>query len=241
MVEMIRQSCSIIRIFISIMLLLITHELAAQTDPKIDADTLIGLVVNQKGKAMSNIPVSFPGKKLQHTNRKGIFVFPNVSLTDTLSILLPKSRIWQIPVSGWSFLKITILDNNYSVVEAKDEIIDIGYGTVQKRTDVSGNVVISGDELRQGKQTDLMRALVGKVAGLQVVRTEEGEAKFVIRGGSISFVADNAALCVLDGVIVSDFDHVDIYSVESVTIMKDASIYGVQGANGAVVIKTKIE
>ena len=230
---------SLIIFFIPIIFLLMIDESKAQINAKTEADTLVGLVVNQKGKAMRNIPVSYPGKGIQNSDKKGIFVFPNVSLSDTLTVVLPKSRIWMIPVSGMSFLKITIRDDQFSVAEAKDEIIGTGYGTVNKRTDTSGHVVISGDDLRKGGHTDLMRALAGKVSGLSVVRTDDGVEKFLIRGGSTSFMLDNTALCIVDGTVVENFDHVDIYSVENVTVMKDASIYGVRGANGAVVVKTK--
>ena len=235
-----RKLHQMIRIIISILLLLSAFELAAQTNAKSETDTLVGLVVNPKGKAMRNIPVTFPGKALQQTNRKGLFVFPNVSLSDTLTLLLPQSRIWQIPISGMSFLKITIRDDQFSVVEAKDEIIHIGYGTVNRQNDVSGNVTISGDELRKNGQTDLMQALIGRVSGLTIDRTADGERKIVIRGGATSFYLDNSALIVIDDILVDNMDHVDIHSVESVTVMKDASIYGVRGANGAVIVQTKI-
>ena len=203
-------------------------------------DTLVGLIINEKGKPMKNISVSYTRTMLQRTDRKGIFVFPNVSLDDTLSLFLPKKRIWQVPVVGMSFLKITVLDNNYTITEAKDEILYIGYSTTNKRNTSSDVVSISGDELRRGGQTDLTLALTGKIAGLAVVRKDDGELKLVIRGGSPSFVIeDNSALLVVDGMIVDNLDYVDIYSVEQVTVMKDASIYGMRGANGAVVIKTK--
>ena len=202
-------------------------------------DTLVGLMVNQKGKAMKNISVVYAGK-VARTDKKGIFMFPNVSLSDTLSLLLPKKRIWQVPVVGMSFVKITVREDRYTIDEAKDEIVFIGYGTMNKRTGTSGNTSISGDELRKGGQTDIYRALSGKIAGLTVVRTDDGEMKLVIRGGSPSFVIeDNSALLVVDGMFVDNFDHVDIYSVEQVTVMKDATIYGMRGSNGAVVIKTK--
>jgi len=227
-------------IIISFMFLWFAHETMAQSSTKTNADTLVGWVVNQKGKAMKDIPVSYPGKNVQRTDKKGFFEFPNVSLSDTLTIVLPKSRIWQIPVSGMSFLKITIRDNQFSIAEAKDEIINTGYGTAKKRTDPSGHVVISGDELRKSGQTDLMRALSGKVSGLSVVRNSDGEEKLYIRGGAPTLYAgDGSALYVVDGVVVDNFEHVDIYSVEFVTVMKEASIYGVRGANGAVVVKTK--
>jgi len=228
------------QIFILLMLSLSVHVSALPFNAKAQADTLVGLVVNQKGKALKNISVAYTEKTVQQTDKKGIFMFSNVSLSDTLTVVLSKSRIWQIPVSGMSFLKIIIRDKDFSVTEAKNEIINIGYGTVNKRTNTSDVVTISGDELRKGGQTNLTRALTGKVAGLTVVRTDDGEEKLVIRGGAPSFqIKDNSALLLVDGMIVDNFDDVDIYTVEQVTVMKNASIYGMRGANGAIVVKTK--
>jgi len=205
-----------------------------------DVDTLVGLIVNQKGKPMRNITVSYTRSMVQRTDRNGIFVFPNVSLNDTLSLFLPKKRIWQVPVAGMSFLKITAYEDKYSLIEAKDEIAYIGYGVMNKRNTPSDVVSISGDELRRGGQTDLTRALTGKIAGLNVVRRDDGEMKLVIRGGSPSFmIEDNSALLVVDGMIVENFDHVDIFSVETVTVMKQATMYGMRGSNGAVIVKLK--
>jgi len=228
----------IIILFIS---LLTVHESAAYFDANTETqtDTLVGLMVNQKGKAMKNISVVYTGK-VQRTDKKGIFMFSDVSLADTLTLLLPQKRIWQIPIVGMSFVKITVREDRYSIAEAKDEIVYISYGTMNKRTGTSGNTSISGDDLRKGGQTDIYRALTGKIAGLSVVQRDDGELKLVIRGGSPSFIIeDNSALLVVDGMIVDNLDHVDIHSVEQVTVMKDATIYGMRGANGAVVIKTK--
>lgn len=230
-------SIRVILMIIPFMFLLTVQKSAARSVAK--TDTLVGFMVNQKGKAMNNISVVYQGT-VGRTNKKGIFMFPDVSLTDTLTLLLPQKRIWQVPIAGMSFVKITVREDQYSITEAKDEIMYIGYGTTNKRTGTSGNTSISGDELRKSGQTDIYQALAGKVAGLIVVRKDDGEQKLVIRGGSPSFVIeDNSALLVVDGMIVDNFDHVDIYSVEQVTIMKEASIYGMRGANGAVVIKTK--
>ena len=229
-------------IFTSIILFLSACSVAFAMPPsntEAATDTLVGLIINQKGKAMKNISVVYAGK-VERTDKKGIFMFPEVSLSDTLSLLLPKKRIWQVPVVGMSFVKITVQEDRYSLDEAKDEIVYIGYGSMNKRTGSSGNISISGDELRKGGQTDIYRALTGKIAGLTVVRTDDGEMKFVIRGGAPSFVIeDNSALLVVDGMIVDNLDHVDIYSIEQVTVMKEATIYGMRGSNGAIVIKTK--
>ena len=44
---------------------------------------------------------------------------------------------------------------------------------------------------------------------------------------------------VVDGVVTPSLDYLNIHDVESVEVLKDASIYGVRGANGAILVHTK--
>lgn len=228
-----------LRIVIFQMLFIFTAQFCvAGFSAETPSDTLVGLVVDKKGKAMKNVAVSYQGKDMQRTDKKGIFTFANVSLYDTLNLLLPKNRIWQIPVSGMPFLKITLRDTDFSTAEGKSDILDTGYGAVKKSRSTSGNVVLTGDELRETGQNDILQALAGKVSGLNLVYRDDGTQTVSIRGGT-SFTLDNSPLFIVDGVTVESLNYVNINDVEQVTIMKEASIYGSRGANGAIVVKTK--
>ena len=201
-------------------------------------DTLAGIIVNSKGKALKNITVSLRGKETVRTNRKGLFIFEGISLYDTLSVVLPDNQRYYVPLSGMRFLKIRITGQQYSVSEAKDEIIDIGYGSMQGRKNLSGNIVISGEELKATGQSDILQALTGRVPGLNIVYAGDGRRTVTIRGGT-SVTADNTPLYIIDDVIVDDLSYLNINDIQQVTIMKEGSIYGVRGANGVIKVKTK--
>jgi len=206
-------------------------------------DTLVGLVVNAKGKAIRNVPVSVQSKSnAVHTNKKGIFILENISLDDTLLLILPKNKFYNIPISGLSFLKITVRDNDYLADEAKETIVDIGYGTTLKsRTTGSGDLVFSGEDLIQTGERNLLWALAGIASGVKVAYSGMGEASLTIRGaGTSSFSSgDSSPLYILDGVMINRIDDLNMRDIQQVTIMKNASIYGVRGANGAIIITTK--
>jgi hypothetical protein len=230
-----------LRIIIFQVLFIFAAQLCAANDHHADspADTLVGLVVNNKNKGLKNIPVTARHKEgVIKTNRKGIFVIPNVSLHDTLTLIIPKNKIFVIPASGMSFLKIAITGDKFVTTQAKEEIVDIGYGSVKKNRSTTANAVLSGDELRETGQNDIQQALAGKVSGLNLVYLDDGTQTVSIRGGT-SLTLDNSPLFVLDGVIVENLSHVNINDVQQVTIMKEAPIYGTRGANGAIVVKTK--
>ena len=206
------------------------------------ADTLVGLVVNKKGKPVKDVPVAIsPQKANTKTDRKGIFVIPGAGLNDTLTLLLPKSKLLTFPVSGYNFIKITLKDDdyNYDWVQAKDEIIQIGYGTEKRERSSSGSEVISGDDLRRSGN-DILSALAGKVAGLRILFNADGSVGVTIRGASSTQDgANNSPLYIVDGKIVDSFDFVNINDVDQVTVLKDGGMYGTRGANGAIEVTTK--
>ena len=130
-------------------------------------------------------------------------------------------------------------------IQALQEIVVVGYGTV-KKSDLTGSVSSVGeDEIIQGPATSASRALQGKSAGVRVTQKTGRPGDDVIirvRGGN-SMSGGNDPLYVIDGFPVdglgADFNPEDIASIE---ILKDASataIYGSRGANGVVLITTK--
>ena len=206
-------------------------------------DTLVGLVVDAKGKAVRNIPVSVRTKEgVVHTDKKGIFVLEDISQYDTLTLLFPKNKVYEVPVSGMSYMVITVQYNDFSAVEDKAKIIDIGYGKTPKSKSASGgDVVISGDELRATGENNILWAIAGRVAGVKIGQSNFGESTVSLRGSATSsFNAESVSpVFVLDGSIVSGIENVSVTDVLQVTIMKNASIYGSRGANGAIIVTTK--
>lgn len=129
--------------------------------------------------------------------------------------------------------------------EMLSEVIVIGAGT-QKKVSVTGSVTaIKGDQLR-APTSSLSSSFAGKLAGV-ISMTTSGEpgssSEFYIRGIS-TFGGRATPLIILDGVEIStsDLDNIPSESIESFSILKDASataIYGARGANGVMIVTTK--
>ena len=85
-----------------------------------------------------------------------------------------------------------------------------------------------------GTYKDIYEDLQGKVPGVQIVGTS-------IRIRGINSNNNTDALIILDGMEVSDVSDVNPADVASVEVLKDseATLYGMRGANGVVIIKTK--
>jgi TonB-linked SusC/RagA family outer membrane protein len=123
-----------------------------------------------------------------------------------------------------------------------EEVVVIGYGTQRKR-DVTGSIVsIKGAEIADKPNGNPINSLQGKVAGVTITNSGTAGASPTIRIRGVGSIAGTNPLYVVDGIFADNIDFVNPVDIESMEVLKDASslaIYGVQGANGVVIITTK--
>lgn len=152
-------------------------------------------------------------------------------------------KIQEIPVGNQSVINITLADESSSL----NELVVVGMDNRQTKRSLTGAVsTIQTKELKQSPVANLSNALAGRLPGLITVQSngEPGSdgANLYIRG--IATYGNSAPLVVIDGLprAQTDFNQLDANEIESVTILKDAAssaLYGIQGANGVVVVSTK--
>lgn len=125
-----------------------------------------------------------------------------------------------------------------------DETVVVGYGTQRKISVVGSQATMEMDEIKM-PTANLSSAIQGRLAGVVAVqRTGEpghDDSDIWIRGLSTFTGQSSSPLILVDGV-ERDFSHIDPDDIESFTVLKDASataVYGVRGANGVIIIKTK--
>ena len=128
--------------------------------------------------------------------------------------------------------------------EFLDETVVIGYG-VQKKSDLTGAVAsVRQDDLKNRSTADAAAALLGKVAGVQII-TKSGApgsgAEINVRGVS-SNSGNIGPLIIVDGLKVNSIQYLDPSLIESMEVLKDAAsaaIYGAEAGNGVVLVTTK--
>ena len=130
-----------------------------------------------------------------------------------------------------------------STVSTLSDVVVVGYGT-QKKTTLTGSVVaVSGDVLQKSPAPNISNSLAGRLPGLVVVtRTgEPGNDESILRIRGVNTLGDNSPLVVVDGIAHRDLNRIDPATIESITVLKDASaaIYGSQAANGVILVTTK--
>lgn len=138
-----------------------------------------------------------------------------------------------VKINGRSEINVDLL-----IGERIDEIVVVGYGIQSKAKLTQAISVVNADELKRLPVPNVSNALEGLAAGLFVAQSS-GEPGF----SDSSFEIRNFgnALVIIDG-SPGNLNELDANEIESITVLKDAaaaSVYGVQGGNGVVLIKTK--
>lgn len=122
-----------------------------------------------------------------------------------------------------------------SSATSKDDVLNIGYGNQIKDHNTYSISKLEVKEKEIASYNSIYDYISGRIPGVQVTGT-----RIVIRGvGTITGETD--PLILVDGVQTDDISYINPNDVADVTVLKDASasIYGVQGANGVILITTK--
>lgn len=143
-------------------------------------------------------------------------------------------------VAAGQGLKIVLED---AVSQELNEVVVTGY-TVQRKADLTGAVsVVNIDDMKKEGENNPMKALQGRVPGMNVTADGNPSGAATIRIRGIGTMNNNDPLYIIDGVPTQAGMHeLNGNDIESVQVLKDASsasIYGSRAANGVIIITTK--
>ena len=127
--------------------------------------------------------------------------------------------------------------------EVLEEVVVTGY-TTQRKADLTGAVsAISASDLEKQQENNPMKALQGKVPGMNITADGNPSGAATVRIRGIGTLNDNDPLYIIDGVPTKSGMHeLNPNDIESIQVLKDAasaSIYGSRAANGVIIITTK--
>jgi TonB-linked SusC/RagA family outer membrane protein len=123
------------------------------------------------------------------------------------------------------------------------EVVVTGY-TTQRKADLTGAVsVVSVSELAKQNENNPMKALQGRVPGMNISATGDPSGAATVRIRGVGTLNDQDPLYIIDGVPTKSGMHeLNGNDIESIQVLKDAasaSIYGSRAANGVIIITTK--
>lgn len=148
-----------------------------------------------------------------------------------------------IPVAGKTVIDAVLEEDH----EAIEDVVIIGYGSGRKVGTVIGSVdQVKADKIENRPSTNIMDAMQGQVAGLQISTTNgELDTPSTIRlHGMSSLGTDNTPLILLDGspITTGTLMSMNQNDIASITVLKDASatsIYGARASGGVIYITSK--
>ena len=197
-----------------------------------------GAVNDQAGQPLAGVTIQVTGTTVGVlTDAGGRFsiTLPGGAKTLTFSYIGMKSQV--VTIGTQAVLTVVLEETAIDL----DEVIVTGY-SVERKIDVKGSVaVVNTDNLKSIPAGSSVQALQGQVTGVTIIGggTPGQKPNIWIRG--VSTFGDTYPLVLIDG-IEGDLNNVNIRDIESMQVLKDAgaaSIYGVRGANGVIIITTR--
>ena len=192
-------------------------------------ELLIGVSVQEKGTTNGTI-----------TDMNGQYTLKLPTGNPILLISYIGYKPQEVKVAKQKIVDVVLVED----VSSLDEVVVVGYGNQRKVSVVGAQSTMDVKDIKM-PAASLSSAISGRIAGVVAVQRsgEPGhdESDIWIRGLSSLLGQSSSPLVLVDGVERS-FNNIDPEDIESFTVLKDASataVYGVRGANGVVIVKTK--
>lgn len=206
------------------------------SEPRQENVDVIGCLLDEKGNPIIGAGIFLTGTDIGTlSDIDGKFSLPGIETGSEISISYIGFKTVKLIVGKDDFSSVVLYEDRVLL----DNVVVVGYTQRSREKLISSVSTINSDNLVKSSVPNLENALSGKVSGV-FSRQSTGEpgkdqANLTIRGFG-------QALVVVDGIPGRSFSSIDPQEIESVSVLKDASaaaVYGMQGANGVIVVTTK--
>ncbi|HEY3401863.1 MAG TPA: TonB-dependent receptor [Ohtaekwangia sp.] len=205
--------------------------------------SLKGRVTDEKDQGLPGVNVLIKGTTQGTvTDANGEYTLANTTADAILVFSFIGYTAQEIAVAGKTVIDTQLVPD----IQALQEVIVVGYGTTTAKELTGAVSVVKAEEITKLNTSRVDQALQGQVAGVQVTTgsgAPGGQMNIRIRGYTTN--GDNNPLVVVDGILYPNptdaLNALNPSDIESVNVLKDgtAGIYGVQSANGVILITTK--
>lgn len=200
-----------------------------------------GTVSDPSGEPLIGVSVTVPGTKNGAvTDIDGKFSL-TVDAKSTLRFTYVGYKTQDVAAKGKTVFNVVMEENS----EVLDEVVVVGYGTMDKKELTSAISHVSEKDFLSVSSLDPSMMIQGKVPGVSITNTGAGDpnnqASIQIRGVS-SRSAGLGPLIVIDGVPGGNLTNINPNDIASFDILKDgaaSAIYGTRGSNGVILVTTK--
>ncbi len=193
---------------------------------KTSGEALIGVSVQVKGANKGTV-TDIDGHYSISITENGKLAFSYLGMTEH-----------EVQVNGKTLIDVQMTPDSQML----DEVVAIGFGTAKKR-DLTGSIVsVRGDDIKSTPSQSALSGLQGKVPGLSVTNAGPAGSAPQIRLRGVGSMKDANPKYLVDGILIDNIDFLNPTDIASVEVLKDASslaMFGIQGANGIIIITTK--
>lgn len=202
------------------------------TISSVDGEVLPGVSIRIKGTTVGTI-TDFNGQ-YQLDTKKG----------DLLEISFVGFKKQELKVGNQRELSVELVPDLTNL----DEVLVVGYGKAKRITMTGAVSAIKASEIRYVPTSSVQNTLAGRLPGFfsqqQSGQPGKDASDFFIRGVSSLNADGNKPLIMVDDMqyTYEQLSQINVNEIESISILKDASttaIYGIKGANGVLVVKTR--
>lgn len=224
----------------------------------VSAQSVTGTVANNQNEPISGATVTVKGtQRAVATNQNGVFSI-TANSTDVLVISMVGFAALEVPVNNQTNINISLQEEGTDLENVV--VVALGIKRDSRKLGYSAETV-KINEMQQNRTTNMMGALEGKIAGLDVSPPSSGagsSTKIRLRGQSAFAGANNSPLMVINGLpmdqgargadgnnsidLGDNMQQLNPDDIESMTVLKGATaaaLYGSRAANGAIIITTK--
>ncbi len=218
--------------FLLLLLLFLSGVSLAQTK-------ISGTVTDDTGGTLPGVSITIKGTTQGTVSNADGEYSLDVPDEGTLLFSFVGMKSQEIALTGQTEISIAMESETIGL----DDVVVVGYG-VQKKATLTGSVTsVSGEDMIKTPVTNVSQGLAGRLPGVVAISNtgEPGYDGATIRIRGVNTFGNADPLVVVDGVPGRSLDRIDPNTIESMSVMKDASaaIYGAQAANGVILITTK--
>ncbi len=195
--------------------------------------------VSSADSALAGVTVAVKGSSAAtQTDANGRFTI-NAPANGTLVVSSIGFSSQEVKINNHTNITVQL----QSTTQELNQVVVVGYG-VQKKATLTGSVSsVKGTEIAKSPAMNVSNSLGVRLPGLVTVTPsgEPGSDGSVLRIRGVNTLGNNNPLIVVDGIPGRSLDRIDPSTIESISVLKDASaaIYGAQAANGVILVTTK--
>ncbi|QCR23161.1 SusC/RagA family TonB-linked outer membrane protein [Pontibacter sp. SGAir0037] len=204
--------------------------------------TVSGVVKDESGSVLPGVTVLLKGTSTgSATDTNGSYRLPLQDGGGTLVFSFIGFVTQEVLINNQTEINVILRTDTKTL----EEVVVVGYGTLDKKEVTSAVTHVSGEDLLTVAATNPLMSLQGKVAGLTISNSGGADPNagpsIQLRGVS-SRDAGLGPLIVINGVPGGSLDNINQNDIESIDVLKGgaaSAIYGTRGSNGVIIVTTK--